>query len=264
MARLNELLLTVPAVHNAADAVAVPSTGCSLEFRNLSFSYGGREVVRGICTTIATGERVGITGPVGCGKSTLLRLIPRLLAVPDNMLLLNGHDVNRLELGSLRQIIGYVPQEALLFSRSIRENVDYGGEGDSELAVVQAGLTTDLQGFGNGMDTLVGERGVTLSGGQRQRVALARALVRKPQLLLLDDPLAAVDAGREDEILQALAQSWQGRTVLLVSQRLSAFRDCHRVLVLEEGRIVEDGPPQELLARGGRYAELARLQGRTA
>ncbi len=262
MARLNELLLTIPAVQNHADAVLLQGSGCNVEFRHLSFSYGEREVLSDICTSIAVGERVGITGPVGCGKSTLLRLIPRLLAVPDGMLWLNGLDVNRLDLGSLRRMIGYVPQEALLFSRSIRENVAYGGEGDCEQAVARAGLTSDLKNFGMGLDTVVGERGVTLSGGQRQRVALARALVREPQLLLLDDPLAAVDAGREDEILQALAQSWQGRTVLLVSQRLSAFRDCHRVLVLDEGRIVEDGPPQELLVRGGRYAELARLQGR--
>jgi ATP-binding cassette subfamily B protein len=112
--------------------------------------------------------------------------------------------------------------------------------------------------------TLVGERGVTLSGGQRQRVALARALVREPALLLLDDPLASVDAGKEDEILDALAANWQAKTVVLVSQRLSAFRDCQRVLVLDEGRIVEQGSPQELLALDGRYAELARLQGQGA
>jgi ATP-binding cassette subfamily B protein len=188
-------------------------------------------------------------------------LIPRLLPLPDNMLFVDGSDVNGVELVSLRQLIGYLPQETTLFSRSIQENVAYGGNGAVKDALGKAGFATDLAGFSDGLQTVVGERGVTLSGGQRQRVALARAMVREPQLLLLDDPLASVDAGREDEILGALVKSWQDKTVLMVSQRLSAFRDCQRVLVLDDGRIVEQGAPDELLRLGGRYAELARLQG---
>lgn len=261
MTRLSELLAAVPAVVNHAEAVELQDIRDGLEIRQLRFRYGEREVLHGITFRAAAGERIGITGPVGSGKSTLLRLIPRLLPPGDGMLLLDGHDINRVEIDSLRGLIGYVPQETLLFSRSIGENIAYGGIGDCSKAAVNAGLADDLAGFGNGLSTVVGERGVTLSGGQRQRVALARALVREPRLLLLDDPLASVDAGREDEILKALAENWQGRTVLLVSQRLSAFRDCHRVLVLDEGQIVEEGAPDDLLKAGGRYTELARLQG---
>ncbi len=261
MARLNELLQSIPAVVEDPEARPLGGIGKGLELRELRFSYGERRILDGISFSIAPGERIGITGPVGCGKSTLLRLIPRLLPLPDGMLFLDGQDVNSLELASLRRLMGYVPQETTLFSRSIADNVAYGGNGDVATAVQRAGLAADLQSFSAGLATVVGERGVTLSGGQRQRVALARSLVREPELLLLDDPLASVDAGREDEILGALAESWQGKTVLMVSQRLSAFRDCQRVLVLDEGRIVEQGTPDELLQLGGRYAELARMQG---
>lgn len=263
MARLNELLQSRPAVVEHADAQPVTGIGKGLEAHQLNFSYGDRPVLQGVSFHVRPGERVGITGSVGCGKSTLLRLIPRLLPLSDGMLFVDGLDVNSLQLASLRHLIGYLPQETTLFSRSIAENVAYGGNGDVSTAVQRAGLVTDLAGFSAGLETVVGERGVTLSGGQRQRVALARSLVREPELLLLDDPLASVDAGREEEILGALAESWQDKTVLMVSQRLSAFRDCQRVLVLDEGRIVEQGTPDELLQLGGRYAELARMQGRT-
>ncbi len=263
MARLNELLQETPAVGEVPGAVKIAGIGQGLELRNLCFSYGERQVLHNLSFRIAAGERIGITGTVGSGKSTLLRLIPRLLPVGEGMLFIDGHDITTVSLAGLRCLIGYLPQEATLFSRSIAENMAYGGAGNSEQAASRAGLNSDLAGFQDGLQTVVGERGVTLSGGQRQRVALARALMREPDLLLLDDPLASVDAGREDEILTELGASWQNRTVLLVSQRLSAFRDCHRVLVLDEGRVIEQGSPQELLQRGGQYAELARLQGVT-
>lgn len=261
MARLNELLTAVPAVVDPPVPRRLSGLGNGLELRNLCYSYGERRVLQDISLRLAPGERVGITGPVGSGKSTLLRLIARLLPVQQGMLLVDGHDVTTTAIDSYRRLIGYVPQEAQLFSRSIQENVAYGGAGSVADAVARAGLSTDLEGFAEGLQTVVGERGVTLSGGQRQRVALARALVREPELLVLDDPLASVDAGREDEILEALSANWADKTVLIVSQRLSAFRDCHRVLVLDEGRIVEEGPPDLLLQSGGRYAALAQLQG---
>ena len=259
MGRLDALLRAQSALVQTPHAPAA-SLGRGLELRQLSFAYGERRVLQALNCSIAAGERVGITGTVGSGKTTLLRLIAGLLPVGAGQLYLDGADVTCLSLGSVRRLSGYLPQEAFLFSRSISDNILYGGSGDARLCAGQAGLSHDLAGLKEGLATVVGERGIALSGGQRQRVALARALSRQPPLLLLDDPLAAVDAGREEEILDALAANWQGRTVLLVSQRLSAFRDCGRVLVLEEGRIVEDGPPAELLTRGGRYAALARLQ----
>lgn len=261
MARLNELLTAQPTVVDPPVPRHLHALGTGLELRGLCFSYGERRVLQDISLQVTPGERIGITGPVGSGKSTLLRLIARLLPVQPGMLLVDGHDITTVAIESYRRLIGYVPQEAQLFSRSIQENVAYGGTGAVTDAVARAGLATDLAGFADGLQTVVGERGVTLSGGQRQRVALARALVREPQLLVLDDPLAAVDAGREDEILEALSANWADKTVLIVSQRLSAFRDCHRVLVLDEGRIVEEGPPALLLQHGGRYAALAQLQG---
>ncbi|MGE0155415.1 MAG: ABC transporter ATP-binding protein [Geobacter sp.] len=260
MGRLNELLTATPLLETDAEQTATFQQ--SLELRQLSFSYGDRPVLQQISCSIRPGERLGVTGTVGSGKTTLLRVLARLLPVAPGQFLLDGHDVNQLSLASVRGLTGYLPQEAFLFSRSIQENIVYGGDGDALRGAEQAGLTSDLNGFAQGLATLVGERGVTLSGGQRQRVALARALVRQPALLLLDDPLASVDAGKEDEILDALAANWHDKTVVLVSQRLSAFRDCQRVLVLDEGRIVEQGSPAELLQRGGRYAQLARLQGK--
>ncbi len=260
MLRLNELLQQQPVVKDHPDAVAVTSFNHSLEFRQLSFSYGDRKVLDKISFSVKPGERIGITGAVGSGKSTLLQLIPRLLPLPDGMILLDGVELNRIRLESLRRLIGYMPQEATIFSRSIADNISYGGDGMLQGAVASAGLNEDMQGFEDGLLTEVGERGVTLSGGQRQRVALARALVREPEILLLDDPLAAVDAGREDEILTALSNHWQDKTVIMVSQRLSAFRDCNRILVLHQGQLAEQGSHAELLALGGQYARLARLQ----
>jgi len=213
---------------------------------------------------IAPGEKVGITGTVGSGKSTLIRLLPRLLPVPDGMLFIDGRDINSITLASLRRLVGYVPQEAFLFSRSIRDNIAYGLPDHDENRIVeaarQAGFSEDIAQFREGLDTLVGEKGVTLSGGQKQRLAIARALVTNPRVLLLDDPLSAVDAGREEEILEELKRFYLDKTVLIVSQRISAFRDCDRVIVLENGTIAEEGQPSELLERGGLYAAMDRMQ----
>jgi ATP-binding cassette subfamily B protein len=191
-------------------------------------------------------------------------LLPRLLPVADNTLFIDGNDVNRITLASLRRLIGYVPQEAFLFSRSIRDNITYGLDDFDEKVVGessrQAGFSDDVEKFREGLDTLVGEKGVALSGGQKQRLAIARALATNPRVLLLDDPLSAVDAGREEEILAELGQYYANRTVLIVSQRISAFRDCDRVIVLEKGAITEEGTPGELLERGGLYAEMDRMQ----
>lgn len=260
MARINDLLTAKPQVKQAAQPIIIADLQNSIEFKNLTFGYGDKSVLHNISLKITVGERVGITGPVGSGKSTLLQLIPRLLPVDDGMILLDGSDINQIDLITLRKTIGYLPQEATLFSRSIAENISYGGDGDLQKAVKAAGLTQDLAGFGEGLNTLVGEQGVTLSGGQRRRVALARALAGDPQLLLLDDPLAAVDADQESKILDTLAIAWQGKTVLLASHRISAFRGCHRILVLNQGNVAEFGTEAELLQQKGLYAELARKQ----
>ena len=263
MSRLNSILAAEPSVSDAVDAIPLGEVRQGLELRGLTFSFDSVKLLDDISCIIATGERIGITGEVGSGKSSLLRMIPRLLPVEDGMILIDGIDINHVTLASLRSRIGYVPQEAFLFSRSIRENIAYGSDnslGNVEEAARQAGFMDDVDKFREGMDTLVGEKGVALSGGQKQRLSIARALLAEPDILLLDDPLSAVDAGREEEILGELSRFYGNRTVMIVSHRLSVFRDCNRILVLKNGRIAEQGSPAELLAQNGLYSEMYRRQ----
>ncbi|HEY3308072.1 MAG TPA: ABC transporter ATP-binding protein [Desulfuromonadaceae bacterium] len=263
MTRLAGILGAEPAIADAADAEPLEMMQQGIEFRNLTFSYGENTILNGISFSIKTGELVGITGEVGSGKTTLLRTIPRLLPVADGQIFIDGRDINHVTLISLRSLIGYVPQETFLFSRSIRENIAYGsldGSSNSVELARQVSLTADLEKFREGQDTMVGEKGVALSGGQKQRLSIARALSVDPAILLLDDPLSAVDAGREEEILGEMGRLLGNRTALIVSHRLSAFKYCDRVLVLKDGRVVEEGSPSELLERNGLYAEMHRMQ----
>ena len=262
MTRLGEILNARPEVTEPASPAQTGELSGEIEFRNLFFSYRDSAMLRGLNLKIAKGARIGIVGVVGSGKSTLVRLIPRLFPVSDGMLFLDGVDVNRIPLKTLRAAVGFVPQESFLFSRSIGENIAYGkpGAGPQEIerAARIAGLSGDIARFADGFDTLVGERGVTLSGGQKQRVAIARALIKEPQILILDDPLSAVDADTEEAILVALSGYYGERTVLIVSHRLSPLRGCDRIIVMEEGTIAEQGSHEELLALGGRYAAIHR------
>jgi ATP-binding cassette subfamily B protein len=267
MSRLAEILGAETTVTDSSDAQPIDSLQQGIEARNLSFSYGNTDVIRGIAIHIQAGETVGITGEVGSGKTTLLRLIARLLPVPEGMLFVDGRDINTITTTSLRRLIGYVPQETFLFSRTVADNISYGITGGHpaglmKKAASQAGFLEDVESFPDKFETQVGEKGVTLSGGQKQRLAIARAVAGNPPILLLDDPLSAVDAGREEEILNELGQFYAGRTVLIVSQRVSAFRDCDRIIVFKSGQIAEQGPPAELLQQGGLYTEICRRQQR--
>jgi ATP-binding cassette subfamily B protein len=234
----------------------------ALELRDLSFSYPGSKerVVSGISLGVRPRERLAIVGGVGSGKTTLLSLIPRLLEPAPGTVLLDGSDVRALPLGQLRREVALVPQGSFLFSASLRENIALACPEATDEAVLSAaldaGLGEDLERFPDGLDTVVGERGVTLSGGQRQRVAIARALLTKPRLLLLDDCLSAVDTKTERIILDALPQT----TLLFATHRLAAAELCDKVCVLERGSVLETGTPAELAALGGRYARLLALQ----
>jgi ATP-binding cassette subfamily B multidrug efflux pump len=234
----------------------------TLDLREVSFTYPRTQeaVLSRVSLSVRPGERLAVVGGVGCGKSTLLSLIPRLLEPAPGSVLLDGGDVRALPLGQLRREVALVPQGSFLFSASLRENIALAvpSASDDEVlaAALAAGLEEDLKRLPEGLDTVVGERGVTLSGGQRQRVAIARALLTRPRLLLLDDCLSAVDTQTERVILEGLPHT----TLLFATHRLAAAELCDKVCVLERGEVLEAGTPAELAATGGRYAHLLALQ----
>ena len=240
-----------------------PAAG-GIEIRDLVFSYPGsdRPVLDHVSLTIDPGQTVALVGATGSGKSTLISLLPRLHEPPPGTIFVDGVDVREIPLGALRAAIGFVPQEPFLFSNSIADNVALGvgrAGRDAELraAAAIARLDKDVALFPKEYDTLVGERGITLSGGQKQRTAIARAVMLDPRILVLDDALSAVDTYTEEEILERLRRFMRDRTSIIVSHRVSTVRHADVIVVLDRGRIVEVGTYAELLARGGRFAELA-------
>ena len=262
MVRLGEILDHQPAI--LSGATHRDDLEPALRLNNLNVSYEGAPVLESVSVEVPGGTTLGIVGPIGSGKSTLLKACMRLVETPRGAITLGDVDVTELELGSLRKNFGYVSQECILFSKSLEANVSFGmpkaGEQAVREALAVASFSPEDPSLPDGLETLVGERGITLSGGQKQRACIARALLLEPSVLVLDDALSSVDSDTETAILKRLRENRSGKTTLIVAHRLSAVAHADQILVLEEGRVVERGSPRELAAADGAYARMARLQ----
>ena len=262
--RINEFLNTEPDIKNTATELT-PIKG-DIEFKNVSFVYPDTniEALKDVSFSLKSGQTLAILGKTGSGKSTILDLIGRLYDINNGSILIDNTEISKLNLFSLRESIGYVPQDAFLFSDTIKNNIKFGKEDATEVEVIEAAKNArvhkNIIDFSNGYDTVFGERGITLSGGQKQRVSIARAIIKKPDILLFDDCLSAVDTETEEKILKNLVKLTKDKTTIIVSHRVSSAKNADQIIVLEDGRIIESGNHESLIYSDGYYKELYNKQ----
>ncbi len=264
--RINEFLETRPAVTNEVPAADTPLAG-AVTFRDVSFTYPdtGIQALKHLDFDLKAGQKLAIIGRTGSGKTTIADLLLRMYDVTEGEIRIDGRPIRSIDLNNLRRRIGYVPQDVFLFSDTIANNIAFGRLDDPERGEVEqfarhAAVHEDIKGLSHGYDTLVGERGVTLSGGQKQRVSIARALIKKPDIIILDDCLSAVDTNTEQQILSYFNTALADKTALIITHRIYAQLRFDRIIVLEDGAVAESGTHEELLANGGYYAEIFQRQ----
>lgn len=263
--RIREILDAGNIIQDRPGAINPPPLGGDIAFEHVVFSYNGdTPVLRDIDFTVGAGQLVGIVGPTGSGKSTAVSFVPRFYDPDSGSIKIDGVDIRDYKVHGLRGQIGFVLQETILFRGTIRDNIAFGRPGATEDEIAQAAKLANVDEFicrmSHGYDTVVGDRGATLSGGQRQRIGIARALIRDDPILILDEPTASLDAESEDAVIAALERLMKGRTVLCIAHRLSTIRGADKIVAIKDGVVAEEGTHEELLARGGVYAELHRLQ----
>jgi ATP-binding cassette subfamily B protein len=264
LSRIDELMMQKPLIAAPPNPIPLEDARGEIEFRDVTVEFDGQKALDGVSMRIPAGSTVAIVGHTGSGKSTIVQLIPRMIDPTSGSVLFDGRDVREYDPEALRAQMGFVPQETFLFSDTLAGNIAFGVPNASEESIRRAadyaGLGPDVAGFPEGYKTMVGERGVTLSGGQKQRTAIARAILREPAVLILDDALSSVDTLTEESILNALQETMEHRTTILISHRVSTVRHADRIFVIEYGRIAEAGTHSELVSRGGYYADLYQKQ----
>jgi subfamily B ATP-binding cassette protein MsbA len=263
--RIQTILSADDIVPERADAIDPGQVKGAIAFEHVAFGYADdAPVLKDVSFTIAPGQVVGVVGPTGSGKSTVLSLIPRFYDPKAGRVLIDGANVNTFKLAALRSQVGFVLQETVLFRGTIRENIAYGRPGATDEEIIAAAKLANADEFiirmPHGYDSVVGERGDTLSGGQRQRIGIARAVIRNSPIMILDEPTAALDTESERLVIEGLERLMKGRTVIMIAHRLSTLRDADKIVVLKDGVVAEEGTNDELIARGGVYAELHRAQ----
>jgi subfamily B ATP-binding cassette protein MsbA len=264
--RVFNILDSKPDINDKPDAKEIESFSEEIRFDNVSFNYGENSgpILKNVSFSIPKGLVVALVGSSGAGKSTIADLIPRFYDTTSGYVKIDGEDIREIKLESLRRMMGIVSQEVILFNDTVKQNIAYGQEGIKDSNIISAAKAANAMGFieelPNGLDTIIGERGVKISGGQKQRLSIARAIIKNPPLLILDEATSSLDTESEKLVQEALKELMIGRTVLVIAHRLSTVQSADKIIVLERGRIVEEGSHKELLSLNGKYAEFYDVQ----